>query len=55
MKLDSEQKQLISNFIGENWEQFVSHVAGHNGITEEEAEELAEGISEALENEAMYG
>ncbi|ANZ52186.1 hypothetical protein Ahp2_04 [Aeromonas phage Ahp2] len=54
MKLDSDQNQTLLTFISENWEQFVGHVAGHNGVTEEEAEELADAISEALEEAVMY-
>ncbi|MGL5286140.1 MAG: hypothetical protein ACRC8D_08375 [Aeromonas sp.] len=54
MKLDSDQKQTILDFIGENWEQFVGTVAGREGISEEEAEPKAEAIIEALEEEVMY-
>ncbi|QIZ02608.1 hypothetical protein AhyVDH1_003 [Aeromonas phage AhyVDH1] len=46
--LDHQQCSILLGFAEENWEQFVAHVAGHNGITEEEAEAEAEDIVEAL-------
>ncbi|APU00393.1 hypothetical protein [Aeromonas phage 3] len=55
MKMTSDHKLCIKNFIDENWEQFVAHVAGEAGVTEEEAEGLAEELTEALEEEVMYG
>lgn len=50
--LDHQQCSILLGFAEENWEQFVANVAGHNGITEEEAEAEAEAIIEALEEGA---
>ncbi|AWH15068.1 hypothetical protein [Aeromonas phage 85AhydR10PP] len=55
MKLDSDQKQSILDFISENWNQFVEHVAGRECATTELAEGLAEEIVECLEEEVMIG
>ncbi|MGL4755206.1 MAG: hypothetical protein ACRCXB_22840 [Aeromonadaceae bacterium] len=55
MRLDSDQKQTILDFVNEHWENFVATVAGREGISEEEAEPKAEAIVEALEEESLYG
>ncbi|APU01145.1 hypothetical protein [Aeromonas phage 32] len=55
MKLDGTQKQHLLNFIEENWEQFVQHMAGSLGITEEEADPISEELAETLTEEVQYG
>lgn len=55
MKLDSQQKQSLLDFISENWEQFIAHVEGREMVERDRAEEMAEEISDALTQEVMYG
>ncbi|MGL5093675.1 MAG: hypothetical protein ACRC8B_22705 [Aeromonas sobria] len=55
MKLDSTQKQALLDFISENWNQFVEHMASREPGTDEEVEEKADAIHEGLTEEVMYG
>lgn len=55
MKLTAEHKQSLLDFIGENWEQFVTHVENREMVTRELAEELADEIHDILTEEVQYG
>lgn len=55
MKLDSAQKQVLLDFISENWNQFVEHIAERESGTDEEVEAMADAIHEGLSEEVMLG
>lgn len=48
--MDHYHADLLDDFIGQNWTQFIRFIASREGVEESEAENLAEDVAQTLES-----